>query len=258
MATVRERIEAVVVTHGPEPDLDRCLDALNPQVRRVVIVANVPGIPTQPPPGGIRLDNARPSGFARNVNFGVQHTDTPYVVVSNPDAVPSPDTVERLAAFADTHPRGAVFGPEMRYPDGSWQPSRRAFPTVLGTLVRRTPLRTLLDPRTHQRSHYLLDERPTEPVRADWLLGGFLMVRRAAFDDLGGLDEAYRLYGEDIDFGYRVQQAGWESWLVPSASVTHRYHAVIDKRFLTRRTWWHLRGMAHFLRRHPERLRALW
>lgn len=254
---LRARVDAVVVTHGPDADLASCLAALAPQVRRTVVVANLPGTPEAAPPGGLLLVNERPIGFAANVNHGVAHTDAEYVVVANPDAVAAPDAVEELVAFADTRPTGAVFGPELRYPDGSWQPSRRAFPTVLGTVVRRTPLRLVLDPATSQRGHYLLDEQPTEPTRADWLLGGFLLLRRRAFEQLDGFDEAYRLYGEDIDLGYRAAKAGWERWLVPSATVVHRYHAVIDHRFLTRRTWWHLRGMAHFIRSHPERLRAL-
>jgi len=254
---VRRRVEAVVVTHGPDADLPACLEALAPQVRRIVVVANLPGTPDGPPPGGELVVNEEPAGFATNVNTGVRRTESEYVVIANPDAVASPDAVRRLVEFADGEPRGGVFGPELRYPDGSWQPSRRAFPTVLGTLVRRTPLRLLVDPKVHQRDHYLLDERPIEPTPADWLLGGFLLVRRSAYDDLGGFDEAYRLYGEDIDFGYRAAKAGWGRWLVPAATVVHRYHAVIDQRFLTRRTWWHLRGMAHFVRRHPERLRAL-
>lgn len=255
--SVRQRVEAVVVTHGPDPDLPACLEALGPQVRRIVVVANLPGSPEHPPPGGNVFVRQEPVGFASNVNFGVLRTLGEYVVICNPDAVASPDAVKELVEFADAHPRAGVFGPEMRYPDGTWQPSRRAFPTVLGTIVRRTPLRLVLDPRTHQRDHYLLDQRPIEPTRADWLLGGFLLVRRRAFDDLGGFDEAYRLYGEDIDLGYRASRAGWERWLVPSAVVFHRYHAVIDRRFMTRRTWWHFRGMLHFIRRHPERLRAL-
>jgi GT2 family glycosyltransferase len=256
-ADVRHRVEAVVVTHGPDADLPACLEALAPQVRRTVVVANLPGSPPAPPPGGLLVVNDRPAGFATNVNRGVARTTSEYVVVANPDAIADPGAVTALVRFADEHPRGGIFGPELRYPDGTWQPSRRAFPTVLGTAVRRSPLRLLLDPRQHQRQHYLLDHQPIEPTPADWLLGGFLLLRRRTFDELGGLDEAYRLYGEDIDLGYRAAKAGWERWLVPSARVVHRYHAVIDRRFLTRRTWWHLRGMAHFVRCHPERLRAL-
>ena len=126
-----------------------------------------------------------------------------------------------------------------------------------GTLVRRTPLRLVFQPRERQRSHYLLDERPEQPVESDWMLGAFLLLRREMLDELGGLDAGYRLYGEDIDLCYRAARAGWERWYVPAAVVTHRYDAVIDRRLLTRRTLWHWRGIARFVRKHPERLRAL-
>jgi GT2 family glycosyltransferase len=76
-------------------------------------------------------------------------------------------------------------------------------------------------------------------------------------DELGGLDEAFRLYGEDIDLQYRAAKAGWERWYVPSAVVHHEYAAVVDKTFLTRHTLWHARAMLRFLRKHPERLLAL-
>ena len=90
--------------------------------------------------------------------------------------------------------------------------------------------------------------------RSDWPT----MKRAAAMlDELGGWDPGYRHYVEDIDVAYRAAQAGWERWLVPDAVVRHAYAAVIDKRFLSRHTLWHLRGMARFVRKHPERLLAL-
>ncbi len=179
------------------------------------------------------------------------------MLVSNPDAVAEPDAVARLVAFADEHPRCGIAGPQMRWPDGTWQPSRRRFPTVRGTIVRRTPLRRFRPPYETQREHYALDERPTEPVQADWMLGAFLLMRRTMLDEIGGWDAGYRHYCEDIDLCYRAAQAGWERWYVPDAVVTHAYAAVIDQRFLSRHTLWHARGMARFVRKHPERLLAL-
>jgi GT2 family glycosyltransferase len=145
----------------------------------------------------------------------------------------------------------------MLYSDGTWQASRRRFPTVGGTLVRRTPLRWLFPPLRWQRRHYLLDERPGEPVESDTMLGAFIMLRRAMLDEIGGWDAGFRMYGEDIDLNYRAAKAGWERWYVPAAVVRHEYAAVIDKRFLTRHTLWHARAMLRFLRKHPERLLAL-
>ena len=89
------------------------------------------------------------------------------------------------------------------------------------------------------------------------MLGGFLLLRRAMLDELGGFDEGFRLYGEDIDLQYRAMRAGWERWYVPAAVVRHDHQAVTDRRFLTRRTLWHWAGILRFVRKHPERLRAL-
>jgi N-acetylglucosaminyl-diphospho-decaprenol L-rhamnosyltransferase len=251
-------VSAVVVSHGHAVELRTLLPALAPQVDEVVVVANVAGsLPADLPANARAIVNDRPAGFAANVNRGAAATSSPYVLVANPDAVPQPGAVGELVRFAEEHPRAGVVGPQMRNPDGSWQPSRRRFPTVFGTLVRRTPLRYLFRPFERQRAHYLLDERPSEPAPSDWMLGGFLLLRRRMLDELGGLDAGFRLYGEDIDLCYRAMKAGWERWYVPAAIVTHTYDRLVDRRFLTRRTLWHWAGILRFVRKHPERLRSL-
>jgi N-acetylglucosaminyl-diphospho-decaprenol L-rhamnosyltransferase len=246
-------VAGVVVTHGPDPDLDRCLAALRPQVAELVVVANPPA-PTVDAP---LISNPRPLGFAANANQGIAATAEPFVVVANPDTEARPGTVDLLRELAEANPRAGIVGPQLQFPNGRWQPSRRRFPTVRGTLVRRTPLRKVLRPERRQVDHYQLDERPTEPVQADWMLAAFLLLRRDMLEELGGFDPGFRLYGEDIDLCYRAAKAGWERWYVPEAIVTHAHNAVTDRRFLTRRTWWHWRGVGRFVRKHPERLKAL-
>ena len=75
-------------------------------------------------------------------------------------------------------------------------------------------------------------------------------------DELGGWDAGYRHYVEDIDLCYRAMRAGWERWYVPAAVVHHAYAAVIDQRFLSRHTLWHLRGHGP-LRRASTRRRCV-
>jgi len=251
------KVSAVVVSHGHAAELPRSLSALAPQVDETLVIANLPGSADGVSSDVRVLENPRPLSFAANVNLGIAATSGEYVLVANPDAIAEPDAVGTLVAFADAHPGCGIAGPEMHWPDGSRQPSRRRFPTVRGTIVRRTPLRRLRPPYEMQREHYTLDERPTEPVRADWMLGAFLLMRRAMLDEIGGWDSGFRHYCEDIDVCYRAAQAGWERWYVPGAVVTHAYAAVIDRRFLSRHTLWHARGMARFVRKHPERLLAL-
>lgn len=252
------RVSAVVVSHGHAQELETSLPALRPQVDELLVVANVPGsVPAELPDGTRVLTNARPLTFAANANLGIAATEHELVLVANPDAVPDPDAVAILRRFVEEHPRCGVAGPRMLYPDGSWQASRRRFPTVGGTIVRRTPLRLLFDPLRWQRRHYLLDDRPEEPVQAETMLGAFLLLRRELLDQIGGWDAGFRMYCEDIDLNYRAAKAGWERWYVPAAVVRHAYAAVIDKRFLTRHTLWHAQAMLRFLRKHPERLLAL-
>jgi N-acetylglucosaminyl-diphospho-decaprenol L-rhamnosyltransferase len=251
------RIAAVVVSHDNKDEVATLLPALTAQVDEIVLVANTPDSVGTVPDDVEVLVNATPLGFAANVNRGVAVTDSEYVLTVNPDAVPRDGAVAALREFVDAHPRCGVAGPRMVYPDGTLQPSRRRFPTVLGTIVRRTPIRRVFDPYKLQRRHYNLGDDPPEPVRADWMLGGFLLIRRVMLDELGGLDEGFRLYGEDIDLCYRAAKAGWETWYVPQAVVEHGHEAVTDRTLLTRRTLWHWRGIFRFVRKHPERLRAL-
>ncbi len=250
-------ISAVVVSHGHAAELEHSLPALAPQVDELLVVANVPGSVGELPEGTRVLENDTPLSFAANANRGFANTSGDYVVIANPDAVPEPEAVAILHRFLEERPRAGVAGPRMVYPDGSWQASRRSFPTVGATLVRRTPLRLLFPPLRWQRRHYLLDERPAEPVETDTMLGAFLLLRRAMLDELGGFDPGYRMYCEDIDLNYRAARAGWERWYVPAAVVRHSWDAYTDRRLLTRRTLWHWRGILRFVRKHPERLKAL-
>ena len=242
------KVAAVVVSHGHPHELEESLPILREQVDELVVIANIPG---SVPDGVDAVHNERPLGFGTNVNIGAALTTAELVLSANPDAVPEQGAVDALRAFMTDHVRCGVAGPRMVYPDGTPQPSRRRFPTVLGTIVRRTPLRLVVP----QRRHFHLDEAtPTQPVETDWMLGGFLLLRRTMLDELGGFDEGFRLYGEDIDLQYRAMQAGWERWYVPRAVVRHEHKAETDKHWLTRRTLWHWRGILRFVRKHPERL----
>jgi GT2 family glycosyltransferase len=251
-------VSAVVVSHGHAGDLATLLPLLAAQVDELVVVANRPGsVPDELPPGARVVENSVARRLSENVNLGVAATSGTWVLFSNPDVVPDPDAVGTLHAFAETRARCGIAGPRTVWPDGSWQPTRRSFPTVRGTLVRRTPLRRLFPPLDRQRDHYHLDEDVSLPVEADWLLGAFLLMRREMLHELGGWDEGYRHYVEDIDLCYRAMRAGWERWYVPVAGVTHDWARVTDRDFLSRHTLWHARSMARFVARHPETLTRL-
>ena len=248
------KVSAIVVSHGHRAELAESLPALVPKVDEVVVIANIPGSEPDDPLGARVVENATPLSYAANLNRGIAETSGELVLVNNPDAVPEAGAVEALVAFAIAHLRAGIVGPQLVNADGSWQPSRRRFPTVAGTIVRRTPLRLLFPPLERQRAHYNLDDRPPEPVESDWMLGGSLLLRRAMLDELGGYDSGFRMYGEEIDLCYRAARAGWERWYVPQAVVRHRWDAATDRAFFTQRTLWHWRSVLRFARKHPERL----
>ena len=254
------KVSAIFVATGAGEAamLRESLPALYAQVDELVVVANGQGgRPSSFPPDVRVVENERPLGFSANVNKGIQATSGEYVVISNPDAIPEPGCIAALVEFAEAHQRCGIAGPKMLNPDGTLQASRRSFPTIGGTIVRRTPLRKLFPPLRWQKRHYLLDAPTDEPLQVDTMIGAFLLMRRAMLEEIGGWDAGYKLYVEDIDLSYRAMKAGWERWWVPGAVVRHEYQAVIDKHFFTRRNLWHLHAMARFLRKHPERLFAL-
>jgi len=253
------RVAAVFVSHGAgdAAHLRRSLPALLPQVDELVVVANLPGSVEEVPDGVRVIQNATPLSYAANANVGIAATTGDYVIVANTDVVPEPGCVAALVEFADSHPRCGIAGPKLLNPDGSVQPSRRRFPTIGNTLVRRTPVRRLFPPLERQRRHYMLDEQVDEPMQVDTMLGAFLLCRRAMLVQIGGWDASYRHYIEDIDLTYRAMKSGWERWWVPQAVAYHEWQRESDRRFLSRMSWYHTRGMVRFLRKHPERLRAL-
>src|SRR5262249_59050415 len=153
-----------VVTGAGEAALLRdSLPALHAQVDELVVVANGPRSRPESLAADVRVVvNDRAHGFSANVNKGIDATTGEYVVISNPDAVPEPGCVAALVELADNHPRCGIAGPKMLNPDGTLQASRRSFPTIGGTIVRRTPLGTLFPPLRRQNRHYL----PAAPAAA--------------------------------------------------------------------------------------------
>jgi N-acetylglucosaminyl-diphospho-decaprenol L-rhamnosyltransferase len=251
-------VVACVVSHGQRDLLGACLEALRVDDVPAIVIENIPdGSASLALSLGARASsNIEPSSFARNQNALVASTRSRYVLVLNPDCLVQPGALPRLVSFADAHSRAGVVGARLLNPDGTLQRSRRRFPTVGGTLVRRTPLRLLCgDIEASQRDHYLADV-PAEPVECDWMLGACLLLRREMLDDIGGFDEGFPMYGEDIELQYRAMRAGWQRWYVPDAVAVHEYQRVIDRKLLGTRSYWHLQGMVRFLRLHPETLRG--
>jgi GT2 family glycosyltransferase len=222
--------ETVVVDNA---STDGTLDAVArafPQVRRIANTENV--------------------GYARAVNQGIAATTGEFVIVMNPDCTIHPGAVASLIGHLRAHPRTGVVGPKLVNPDGSLEFSARGFPDHLTFLFNRYSLLTRLFPNNPYTRRYLLSDWDHETVRdVDWLSGAFLMVRRAAIDQVGGMDEAFFMFNEDVDWCRRLKQAGWAVTFVPDAVVVHHVGAsrgkVSSKVILERH-----RGMIHYFHKH--------
>jgi N-acetylglucosaminyl-diphospho-decaprenol L-rhamnosyltransferase len=159
-------------------------------------------------------------GFGTAANLGVATTTTGYVLVLNPDTIVEPGTTKALAAALDADPRMAVVGPRLDNPDGTLYPSARRFPKMtdaighafLGLVWRTNPFTT---------RYRMLDWDHAQAGPVDWVGGACMLVRRTAFEQVGGFDPAYFMYVEDVDLCWRLGRAGWTIGYEPGGRVMH-------------------------------------
>jgi N-acetylglucosaminyl-diphospho-decaprenol L-rhamnosyltransferase len=176
------------------------------------------------------------AGYGSAVNRAVAElpAEVEWVLVSNPDVVLSPGTVDELLRVATTDDRIGAVGPAIVEPDGEVYPSARRIPSLrtgLGHALFANAWPT--NPWT-RRYHQDGDHRIQRD--AGWLSGACLLVRRSAYDRIGGFDEGYFMYFEDVDLGYRLGRDGWRNVYAPSARVTHvGAHSTTDSSDLMRR-----------------------
>ncbi len=252
-------VVAAVTSTGQADDIPDAIAGLRAQdmgdALTVVVVANRPGDGTaelvrRDHPDCVLVEQPDTRSYAENQAVAFAAAPGDYLAIVNPDAAAQPGCLPALVRFMEEHPRCGVVAPVLRNLDGSYQEAARRFPEPVGSAIRRTPLRRLLPPQRYAAEHYLGE--PTAPRMVDWSLGAFLLIRRAAWDDVGGFDEAFApLYVEEIELQWRMWQRGWEIWQEPAAEVVHAHQAASDGPFLDHRTVWHLRNVGRFVRRHP-------
>ena len=159
---------------------------------------------------------AATSATARAANIGVAHTDTEFVVVANPDVVWSPGSLDDAARGRRIAGRGpASLGPLIQTPDGAIYPSARALPS-LGRGIGHALFGWWWPANPWTAAYRRERGAPTEGA-VGWLSGSCLLLRRKAFDAVGGFDPSYFMYFEDVDLGDRLGRAGWQNVYVPDA-----------------------------------------
>ena len=170
-------------------------------------------------------------GYGAAANRGFRRAKGEYVAVANPDLLFLPGAVEALVLFLDENPTAGVVGPQLVYPDGTFQPSARRLPKLRYVLAgRRSPLVRLFPGYGLSREFLYADiYKENKPVMVEAIIGAFMVFRRKAFEEVGGFDEQFFMYAEDMDICRRLQRNGWRVYLEPRARVRHYYGAVRKK-----------------------------
>ncbi len=145
-----------------------------------------------------------------------------YVLLLNPDTIMSLNGLQQLLAFMDAHPQVGICGPKLVLEDGSLDLAcRRSFPTPVVSFYRMVGLSHLF-PRHPLFGRYNLTYcDPDQEMEVDAVVGACMLVRREAIQQVGLLDEAFFMYGEDLDWAYRMHQSGWKTYYYPAVTVRH-------------------------------------
>jgi len=167
------------------------------------------------------IENHTNLGFTKANNLIIKGSTGRYVILLNPDTIVTKDSLATLVKFMDLRPSAGAVGPKLEYPDGSPQPSCRAFPT-LETEIYRTLFLDQVFPSSPVFGKYLMSCWNHEDVReVDQPMGAALLVRRAAIEGVGSLDEGIFIWYDEVDWCKRIQDAGWKIYFTPEALIYH-------------------------------------
>jgi GT2 family glycosyltransferase len=224
------RIAVAVVAYNSRAEIERCLSAILAQLPdggEVLVVDN------QSTDGTLDLLRARygdhpqvsliasprNGGFGAGNNLAIARTTADLVLLVNPDCELEQGAIDALQRFMTAHPRAAVAGGRLRYPDGAFQHSAFRFPTLVQVLLDYFPINWRLTESALNGRYPRNLDRGSFPC--DFPLGALMCVRRAAIDHVGSFDEGFFMYVEEVDWCYRFRRAGWEVWHCGEAGAIH-------------------------------------
>jgi N-acetylglucosaminyl-diphospho-decaprenol L-rhamnosyltransferase len=217
----------VVVSFGSGEVLESFVESLEsskikPKV--VVVVENGPELnpisqTTEFPLNYIHLPGNPGYGTAINAGFNDLPAEISWVLISNPDVILEPESVDILLATTRHFPGAGAFGPRLLNLDGTIYPSARALPSI--NLGVGHALTGAIWPTNPWTTRYLGRYDSLLPRECGWLSGACLLVKRHAFEQIGGFDTGYFMFMEDVDLGMRLAQSGWGSIYVPRSVASH-------------------------------------
>ena len=251
-------VDVVTVSYNSAGELRRCVDAVNrlPDLT-MIVVDNASTDGSLATLGGcdvVTVPLSKNVGFAAGCNVGWQRGESPYVLFLNPDAEIDEGSIRSLIAVLEGDPRAGAVAPNIRNDDGSLAYSLRRFPRVRSTFAQALFLHRLFP---HALWADELIRRPDCYERRwapEWVSGACLMVRRTVLEELGGWDERFFLFGEDVDLCKRIRDAGYTLWFEPSAECRHVGGASSTKEAVLPLL---IAGRIRYIEKHHGRLRTM-
>ena len=219
-------LAAVIVSFNVRDELLGCIRSLRADgVEEIVVVDNASAdgsaAAAQAADPDVKvLALARNLGFGGGANRGVASTSAPYVAILNPDLVVEPGAAKALVGALEGDPGLGLVGPRIETPEGEIYPSARRFPSLVDA-AGHAFLWFLWPSNPFTRRYRMTDWGHTDATDVDWVAGTHMVVRREAWDAVGGFDEGYFMYGEDVDLCWRLWKEGWRVGFVPDARVVH-------------------------------------
>ncbi len=173
-------------------------------------------------PGVHFIASAENLGFAKACNLGLQQATGQYIVFLNPDTIVPEDCFRSCIRFFETHPQAGALGIKMLDGKGRFlKESKRAFPSPMTSLFKLFGLATLFPSSKTFSKYHLGHLNENEDHEVDVLAGAFMMIPKEVLNKVGGFDETFFMYGEDVDLSYRIQKAGYTNYYFAGSHIIH-------------------------------------
>lgn len=225
-------LSVVIVNWNVRDMLRACLNSVyagwqdDPKALEVIVVDNassdgsVAMVRTEFPQVTL-IENHENPGFATANNQAICRGHGRYVMLLNPDTEVVDGALATLIRYLDDNPAVGVVAPKLFNSDGTVQSSRRRFPTLATAFLESTVVQQWWPDNKVLRDYYVWDRSDDEIQEVDFAMGACLTVRQAVIQQVGLLDEGFFMYSEELDWCYRIKQAGWRIVYLPAAEVIH-------------------------------------
>ena len=255
------RLSVIIVSYNVYPFLDNCLRSVREALKKidgeVIVVDNASVDRTvelvrQHFPDVHVISNTVNTGFATANNQGIAASKGDFILLLNPDTVVSEDTFTTCLDFMDRHADAGAIGVKMLDGSGRFLPeSKRGLPTLLSSFMKMSGLYRLFPHSSKWNNYYQGHIGENEIAKIDVLCGAFMFIRKKTLMESGQLDEAFFMYGEDIDLSYRITKVGYAIYYVPTTSIIH-YKGESTRKSSLNYILTFYEAMLIFTEKHPE------